>query len=268
MKPAEELWLNAGLDGELDVEQSLQLQARLAADPAFKAAWQRRQALAEAIRAGASYHRAPPALVERLARALAANAQTDTQIDTQAKNGPAAPARRRWLRRLAGFSGVAIGGAVLASGLAGVSLGLLWERRREPGEALAADAVAGHTRALLADRLIEVASADQHQVRPWLSARLSFATAVPDLSAQGFELLGARRDLLDGQMVAALVYRRRQHLISAFVRPQRGEQAARLHRVRGFNVIEQAHAGMGCWLVSDLNAQELGDFAELLRGAS
>ena len=253
MKPAdEELLLNAGLDGELDVERSQQLQARLADDPVFRAAWERQRALSAAIRGHASYHRAPPGLADRLTRHL-------TPPNGGAVRPLAAPpARRRWL----------LLGATVGLGLLGMAVGRLWEQQVDAGAALAEQALAGHSRALLAERTLEVVSSDQHRVRPWLSERLGFAAPVPELSAQGFELLGARRDLLDGQAVAALVYRRRQHLISVFVCPRQGEQAPKLYLLRGFHVIALAHAGMGYWLVSDLNPKELGDLAELLRGAS
>ena len=35
--------------------------------------------------------------------------------------------------------------------------------------------------------------------------------------------------------------------------------------VRGFNVIKTARNGMEYWVVSDLNARELGDFVELVQ---
>jgi anti-sigma factor RsiW len=152
--------------------------------------------------------------------------------------------------------------------------GLDW-RLRERGSAadvagprIAEDAVAGHVRAILTGRLIDVASSDQHTVKPWLSARLTYSPPVPDLSAHGFELAGARRDVIDGQLVAALVYRRRQHIISAYVQPApdhpvRPEPATRTFR--GFNVIEATQGSLRYWIVSDLNVRELGDFADFLR---
>ena len=53
--------------------------------------------------------------------------------------------------------------------------------------------MSAHTRALLVDHPIEVASSDQHTVRPWLSARLNFVPPVVDLADKGYPLMGARR---------------------------------------------------------------------------
>jgi anti-sigma factor RsiW len=88
---------------------------------------------------------------------------------------------------------------------------------------------------------------------------------VPDLSAQAFELVGARRDVIDGQTAATLVYRRRQDVISAFVRPGSVQSDFQVLSVRGFNVIRAARNGMEYWVVSDLNARKLGDFVELVQ---
>jgi anti-sigma factor RsiW len=135
-----------------------------------------------------------------------------------------------------------------------------------PGEdeRRADEVLAGHVRATLGKRLYDVASADQHTVKPWLSARLAYSPPVADLSAQGFELLGARLDHVNGQPVAVLVYKRRQHVIDAYVWPQRG-RAPDLARTRdGFNIARFAAGDMDFWLVSDLNRNELADLAKLL----
>jgi len=136
----------------------------------------------------------------------------------------------------------------------------------------ASEAVSAHTRALLVDHPIEVASSDQHTVRPWLSARLNFVPPVVDFASQGYVLLGARRDVLAGETAAALVYRHGAHVVSVFVQPARGRQAAAGPAesvpavIRGFNVVQRTRGGMAFCLVSDLNPRELEALAELLTG--
>jgi anti-sigma factor RsiW len=255
------LWLNAGLDGELDIGKSLEMQAQLARDPGLKATWDRQQALRTAIRDGAVYYQTPDGLRRKLAETLVPKI---SKAGSLARPEPGKVQvnheRRRW-------------GLALASALA--SALLTWSVTRnvlDVGadhrtvlERIAEDAVAAHVRALLADRLIDVASSDQHTVKPWLTAHLTYSPPVPDLSAQGFELVGARRDVIDGQTAATLVYRRRQHMISAFVRPVSVVSDMKVLSVRGFNVIRTARNGMEFWVVSDLNARELGDFVELIQ---
>src|SRR5438034_11604292 len=87
-------------------------------------------------------------------------------------------------------------------------------------EDFAVAAVGAHVRAALNNHLIEVASSDQHTVKPWLSARLDYSPPVPDLSRDGFTLTGARLEYLAGRSVATLVYRYRDHTIDVFVRPE------------------------------------------------
>jgi anti-sigma factor RsiW len=279
----DEYWLTAGLDGELDAERSLQLEERLARDPAFRAEWERRVALRDALREGGRVHEAPPSLEARLRRAIAGEREgapiddlpadaTPVPRPVPGRPAPPRPAldRRTWL--VAAGSAMAASFATLAVLRAlppPASAGTAPAPARDPLLAMADDAVAGHARAFLADRVVEVESTNQHTVKPWLSAHLPFSPAVPDLSSHGFELVGARRDLVGAQAVAALVYRRRLHMISAFVQPDAGPDRAPVvvRPVRGFNAIAFVRGGMAWCLVSDLNERELGDLAELLRAA-
>jgi anti-sigma factor RsiW len=122
--------------------------------------------------------------------------------------------------------------------------------------------IAGHVRATLADRLIDVASSDQHTVKPWLSARLPFSPSVADYSGEGFPLVGARLEYVAGKPAAVLVYKRRQHTIDLFVWPGKDVSGAPAERF-GFHVERFTAGGLQYWAVSDLNRKELEDFVRL-----
>jgi len=222
--------LHAYLDGELDASASLELERAMAENPALRASCERLRGLSAAVREKADYHAAPP----RFKKASAA--------------------KRPWLMLAPAFALVL---------LAGIALGVFFAQPRDD-DALGADVVASHVRATLAGRLVDVPSSDQHTVKPWLSARLPFSPPVADLSQEGYALLGARLDYVAGQSVAALVYKRREHVIDVFVSPAAREATPSAYTRDGFNVARFARGGMRYWIVSDLNRNELDDFAKLL----
>src|SRR5262249_53640036 len=55
---------------------------------------------------------------------------------------------------------------------------------------------ASHARALIAARVTDVASSDQHTIKPWFSTRTAQAPRVADLGAAGFALIGGRLDVV------------------------------------------------------------------------
>jgi len=131
------------------------------------------------------------------------------------------------------------------------------------------EAVADHVQATLSQHLIEVASSDQHTVKPWFSARLDYSPPVQDLASEGFALLGGRLETLHGERVATLVYRYRLHLIDVFVRPLPAAAVKGPRSLRGFNVAHASGAGMDFLAVSDVNADVLGALvARLAVGSS
>ena len=256
------LWLDADLDGELDPARSLALARRLEREPALREAYEARRALRDAVRAQATRHAAPAALRARPERPFAA------------ASAPPAPPGRRARPVVSWLAGAAFGAVAASLATWGVVERSGVRSEVPAGERAQADAaseaVSAHTRALLVGQPIEVASADQHTVRPWLSARLNFVPPIVDLAPQGFALVGARRDVVAGEVAATLVYRHGAHLVSVFVAPlpaaeAGAERAPALRVVRGFNVLEMAHASMAWRLVSDMNAAEMQAFARLLR---
>jgi anti-sigma factor RsiW len=152
---------------------------------------------------------------------------------------------------------VGLGVAVLVAGGAE-----LLRSASDADERLLQDVIAGHVRATVGQRPVDIASSDRHTVKPWLSARLDYSPPVADAPVPGAAFVGGRIDYLDGRPVAALVYRQRQHLIDANVWPgaQADASPQGLSR-RGFNAVHWVRGGMRFWLVSDLNRDELGAFA-------
>ena len=125
-----------------------------------------------------------------------------------------------------------------------------------------------HVRSLMVDHMTDIASSDQHTVKPWFNGRLDFSPTVMDLKTQGFPLIGGRLDYLQKQPVAALVYKRRAHVINLFIhrsaRAARAEPAALLQQ-QGYQLINWQQQGLQYTLVSDLNSKELQEFSQHLR---
>jgi anti-sigma factor RsiW len=244
------LLLQAELDGELEPGRVAGLAAHVADCPGCAAARQELGALSRALRATLPYHPASAGLREALAARLTAEPPAPQVAVPPLRLAPAA----RWWPAGAGF----VAGLALAASLALVLL----PRGAPPPSPLADEAVASHIRALQGTHLLDVATSDQHQVKPWFDGRLDFAPPVRDLAAQGFALEGGRLDYLDGRPVAALVYRRAQHVLNLFLWPGEAE-APRVATVQGYTVLRWGEGGMRHALVSDLNRAELESFVRL-----
>jgi anti-sigma factor RsiW len=191
------------------------------------------------------YHRAPPELRERLRFALRKQA-----------NETARP-RARWQRRW--NTGVAIAAAVVLSVSAALYIAL-----PTPQDRLVDDVVSSHVRSLMANHLSDVASSDQHTVKPWFNGKLDYSPPVNDLTVQGFPLIGGRLDYVNDHPAAALVYRHRLHVINLFVWPRENGHKQKLRALsrQGYNLLHWVEGGMEFWAVSDLNEAELKQFAD------
>ena len=249
--------LHAYIDCELDLAKTLELEAYMTQNSFVRGAHARLRDLSAAVRDKADYHVAP-AWLEARARA-AISSDPESPRDTPAwrewlKPAGSLLAVSGWMRPAASFAAVALVTWVVA-------LGTL-----RPGEDdhIAHEVLASHVRAMLPNRSYDVASSDQHTVKPWLSARLAFSPPVADLAVSGFELIGGRLDYIGEQPVAVLVYKRRQHLIDVFVWPAEAQKSEQTLTRDGFNIEHFAKNGMDYWLVSDLSRNELNNLAGLI----
>jgi len=241
--------LHPFVDGELELVRSLAVERHLQTCPACAAALKELQALRGALAEPALYHRAPAALRDRVRASLRPASRTR-----------AATRPFPW-RSLA-----------VAASLAFVATLMLVTLRGRPlpsvDEQLAQQVIAGHVRSLvLPGREVDVASSDQHTVKPWFNQRVTFSPPVNRLDGADFELVGGRLDYLDRQKVAVLVYQRRSHVINLFVWPaaDRSSQPPRTLTVEGYHVIHWSDGDLTYWAVSDLNEAELREFVELNR---
>jgi anti-sigma factor RsiW len=170
-----------------------------------------------------------------------------------------APARTaRW----PGFRWPALGFGLGAACAAALSLLILAPDR----QSLTGEIVAAHIRALQPGHLQDVASTDQHTVKPWFDGKIDFAPPVEDFTAKGYPLVGGRIDYVGGRPVAALIYRRDKHVIDLFVWPAAGGSGpfpGRAAAAQGYNVVHWRGEGMDFWAVSDVEPTQLNDFAGL-----
>jgi len=245
------LLVQAELDGELDAAAAAALAAHRAECPICQAAAadlaRARTLVAAAPREGL-YQAMPDDVRARLTARVSA-----ASTPTPRRSFYASRWWRRWWPAPAGFG---LGAACAAA----VALLVLTPGRPD----LAAQIVAGHIRALQPGHLEDVASTDQHTVKPWFDGRIDFAPPVKDLAADRFPLKGGRLDYIGGRPVAALVYQRDKHLIDLYVWPAAGDspQSPAAAEAQGYNIVRWRQGGMALWAVSDLEAAQLRQFVE------
>jgi anti-sigma factor RsiW len=178
----------------------------------------------------------------------------------------AVPSRSVTSRRTL-LKGFALGSLVSAAAAASVTLVIVREDR---DQRILSEAISAHLRSLQAEHLTDVLSTDQHTVKPWFNGRIDLAPPVIDLTARGFTLVGGRLDFIDGKPVAAIVYRRRVHVINLFVAQGMGPAlpVPKVETIQGFNIRRWTDQGLNLMAVSDLNSDELEEFGLKFEEAS
>ncbi|MEY2486644.1 MAG: hypothetical protein QOG67_2203 [Verrucomicrobiota bacterium] len=255
------------LDGELDALTNQEIELHLRDCSKCEQAYEAQRTLVHAIGGALPYYKASAELRERVQSSLRQetaggsmqNASRDRQLLPQRKDSEA-----RTVLVGSQWNWLALAAAIILTAIIALNLVPRWQR---PGadQFLATQLIASHVRSLMASHLTDVASSDQHTVKPWLDAKLDFAPAVVDLSNQGFPLIGGRLDYLDNRPVAALVYQRRKHFINLFVWPAGSEQTAKTKTIsrQGYHLVHWVDPDFNYWAVSDVSDNDLQTFKDL-----
>jgi mycothiol system anti-sigma-R factor len=252
------------LDGELDPITSQTIEQHLRDCPSCDQAYKTHGSLIRVIGNATPYYKAPAELRERIQSSLREEmvVRPMRNVDVQ----PLFPRRQPGPRTVlfgTSWNWLALAAAILLAAIIGWNL-LPGLQRPDADQFLATQLIASHARSLLANHLTDVASSDQHTVKPWLDAKLDFAPAVVDLSSEGFPLIGGRLDYLDNRPVAALVYGRRKHFINLFIWPAAADatRAPKTMTRQGYQLLHWADSDFNYWAVSDVNINDLQTFKQ------
>lgn len=237
---------HAYLDDELGAADSLGVGRHLSECPACAQRLRLQAQLRERLRNAGLYRSAPAALRTRIAARL-------PRRDPELRQS-----RRGWSIALTALAVLCVIAAMFAGWQA-------LQLRQQGSDALITDAVSDHVRSLLPGHLIDVRSTNEHTVKPWFDGRVDFSPQVRDLTAEGFELVGGRLDLLDGKQVAALVYRRHLHMINLFQWPGAATPTVPPRTRNGYHVMEWSGAGLRFVAVSSIAEGDLQAFVRAFR---
>ena len=242
--------LDAYLDGELAEAERTPLREHLQSCPDCGPDMAALERLHDGIRRSAPIYRAPDVLRSQIRFALRREA-----APTVPASLPHAPG---WLAYAASILlAIAVG--------SGGTFVILGERQTDATDTEILDS---HLRSLLGTHLTDVASSDQHTVKPWFAGRTDLSPPAVDLAAEGFPLVGGRLELISGKPVPALVYKRREHVINLFVMPaSRSDRGETLTR-HGYNLRHWDEGDLGFWAVTDAGPTELAEFEHLFRAAT
>ena len=233
--------LHPYLDGELDAAQRGSVDEHLKSCQDCRQALDGLQALSRALQDPALRYPASDTLRQRLKVQLA-----------KAEARERRPAWPAW------------GGAIAAGVLA---VALFWNYlphgNTAPGaedvdDAMVDSAVDQQQDALKDQHLTDIASADAKAVQAWFSGKLAYTPPVPDLSSQGYTLVGGRLDSVKGEPAAALTYQHGDDQVTVFVCPAlHGDKGLDTDSDDGYQVVYWTKGPFSFWIVSKQDLDHL-----------
>lgn len=249
--------LHAYVDGELDASRAAEFERHLENCRECTAALEAAESLRSSLQRAQLYETAPAALRKKIAAEIKPASSPVARIR---------PALWRWAAVAAGIVVIAAVGWFARPGRQD-NTATARQDNAAPPPFTAAEMIDAHIRSLQPGHLTDVASTDQHTVKPWFDGKLDYAPPVHDFTDEGYPLVGGRLDALGGRSVAVLVYGHRKHFVNVFVLPTK-EPDTPIHPPgsrQGYNWVHWRHQGMEYCAVSDVSDSDLRELAQLLR---
>jgi anti-sigma factor RsiW len=235
--------LDAYVDGELDRTRQLDVETHLPGCVTCKDAAEDIANFCSLVRMNAPFYKGPPELKAKIRAALRKESKP----------------RFRW------FSQFSLPLSYAAAALV-LSFGLAWTWRTFSAgndQELIAQAIVNHARSLIAVHRVDVASSDQHTVKPWFTGKLDYSPPVVDLAQAGYLLIGGRIDMLDQRPVAAIVYQHGNHFINLFVWPVSDRKIdLNVRSERGYHFCGWNKAGLNYLCISETSSIALEAFED------
>ena len=245
----EALRLQAYFDGELDAGTSVDIERHVESCRECAALLASLEAIRSAMRKQTLYHRASPELESRVTEALNREDGNPSTFGGLILRG-----KQFWAGAASGIAATA-----LAASLAFLVL------MPPASSQLVNDVMGAHLRSLMESHLIDVASSDQHTVKPWFAGHADVSPPTADFPKEDYRLVGGRVDYVDGHRAAVLVYRHGAHTINVFSWAQSGESLPNIVTRNGYHAVFWRSGDLVFCAVSDTALDELLGLVRLLK---
>ena len=239
-------FLDACVDGELELSRQPDVEMHLAGCPDCKRAAEQIANLSSMVRKDMEVYKAP--------RELKSKIRTSLRKESKPKFAWFAANRRP---------------LIYAAAMLALSLALAWTwltLSRSKDQDLVAEAISNHSRSLMVSHLVDCHSNDRGIVKPWFSGKLDYAPPVADLEQAGYSLVGGRIDILEKRPAAAIVYQRGKQIINLFVWPATGRKIdIDVRSERGYQFCGWNQAGLNYLCISEISGEDLEKFEDQVR---
>ena len=239
-------FLDAYVDGELELTRQLELETHLTGCPDCQQAAEQIAKFSSFVRMEMEVYKAP--------RELRSRVRTSLRKASEPK-----------FSRFFEYSRpIAYAAAVMVLGFVFASFWLTFSRSGH--EDLVSEAISDHARSLMVSHLVDCHSSDWQTVKPWFNGKLDYSPPVVDLEQAGYPLVGGRIDILEKRPVAAIVYQRGKQIINVFVWPATTRKIdIDVRSERGNQFCGWNQAGLNYLCISEISGDDLEKFEDQFR---